>query len=384
MATADPKVTTTGFRWFLLAFIAWSLLSTIPTSSAYIAEGSNGLVRWLWIFGKIAPFYYMWALATPLIYRVSITILHPDRGWLNSVLGHCGIALVLSFGFGYIMHFNNWQEWLVGSIAPGYYAMSAFSYMFILLGIYFYQLHERVRKQDAQLSEQSKHALQLEANLARSQVERLRGQMNPHFLFNALNCIGSLIDTGRNDRAYLALEDLGGLLRTSLEHRDQELVALEEELAFTKRYLAMEQMRFGDRLQLEISVDSAARQWSVPPFLLQPLIENVVRHTVAPTHRNVTIELEARRNESGIEIVVTDDGGGTSVSRSSDGTGVGLDNLQKRLDLIYGYEDLLAFRQDANGTRVKVTIPEARKPREASNNHQDAGRQDATRLQTQS
>ncbi|MDX1556704.1 MAG: histidine kinase, partial [Xanthomonadales bacterium] len=261
-------------KWMLFALAGWTVLAAIPTSSAYIAEGSLGVRRWLFIFGNIAPYYYLWALFTPAIYRLSTTVLNPARGILPAVLGHTAIAVSLSLVFGFVLHYENWHAWLMGAHAPGYYTMSAFSYIFILLGIYLYALQDRVRRQDALIARQQRHELALESSLARSQIEALRGQMNPHFLFNALNCIGALIETGQNDRAYEALEDLGALLRTSLEHRNHELVPLREELAFARRYIAMEQVRFGARLEMDISVDSAADQWMVPPFVLQPLIEN--------------------------------------------------------------------------------------------------------------
>lgn len=345
-------------KWFLFALLTWTVLAAIPTSSAYIAEGSPGLSRWLRIFGYIAPYYYLWALATPGIYRLSTTILHPGHGWPRAAIGHLATAWAISAAFGYVLHFGNWRAWLIGEIAPGFFAMSGFSYLFILLGIYFYNLQQQVRRQEAQIAGQRQKAVELEASLARAQVERLRGQMNPHFLFNALNCIGALIETRQNDRAYEALEDLGGLLRTSLEHRNQEMVPLSEELAFSRRYVSMEQVRFGDRLQLSVSVDSAADKWMVPPFLLQPLIENTVKHAVAPSHVPVTIDIRAARCASGIKLEVNDDGGGTRLKASGNGTGVGLENLRGRLELIYADRARLDFEQDESGTRVALYLPD--------------------------
>ena len=345
-------------KWFLLALLAWSVLAAIPTSSAYIAEGSLGLARWLRVFGYIAPFYYLWALVTPAIYRLSVNGLHPRHGWMRAVAGHVAVAAGLSVAFGSILHFGNWRAWLIGEIAPGFYTMSGFSYGFILLCIYFYTLQERIRRQESLLAEQRHRALELQASLAKSQIEHLRGQMNPHFLFNALNCIGALIETGRNDQAYEALEDLGGLLRTSLEHRDQELVPLSEELEFSRRYVRMEQVRFGERLRIELRVDSAAAQWMVPPFLLQPLIENTVKHAVAPSRSPVTIRIAALRSAGGIDIQVSDDGGGSRLRPTGNGTGVGLENLRKRLELTYGERARLAFEQDETGTQVSLYLPD--------------------------
>lgn len=348
----------TRTRWILLALAAWTVLAAIPTSSAYIAEGSLGLGRWLRIFTNIAPYYYLWGLATPGIYRVSMSWLSPERGWLQAIAGHAALALALSLVFGFLLHFDNWPAWLYGQHAAGYYAMSSFSYVFILLGIYLYALNQKLRAQEALIAEQRERALRLEASLARAQVELLRGQMNPHFLFNALNCIGALIETRRNDQAYEALEDLGSLLRTSLEHRNQDLVPLGEELAFARRYVAMEQVRFGERLRIHVDVDSATAQWMVPPFILQPLIENTVKHAVAPSRSVVNIEVTGKRVAGGIELSVIDDGGGNQPGSRSSGTGVGLESLRKRLALIYGDQARMDFMQDTAGTRVSLYLPD--------------------------
>jgi len=345
-------------KWIVFAFLAWSVLAAIPTSSAYLAEGSHGFARWLRIFGNIAPYYYLWALLTPAIYWLSIQTLHPARGWMRAIAGHALTAAILSAAIGFLVQNANWQAWLLGIHAPGYYAMSAFSYVFILLGIYLYELQQKVRRQDALIAEHRERELELETSLAKSQIETLRGQMNPHFLFNALNCIGALIETGQNDRAYGALEDLGALLRSSLEHRDRELVPLREEVAFAQRYVAMEQVRFGNRLQIIVEMDTAAAGWAVPPFLLQPLIENTVKHAVAPSHDTVTVTVTARRNGRALDLQVIDDGGGSSCAGLSSGPGVGLDNLRRRLELIYGGAASLRFEQDELGTRISLLIPD--------------------------
>lgn len=344
-------------KWMLFALAAWTVLAAIPTSSGYIADGSQGLRRWLWMFSYIAPYYYLWALTTPAIYRLSNTTLHPRNGWPLVIIGHCAIAITLTAIFGLVIHQENWRAWLIGVNAPGYFAMSGFSYIFILLGIYLYRLQERVREQQQRIATQRQRELELEASLAKSQMELLRGQMNPHFLFNALNCIGALIEARDNDRAYEALEDLGGLLRTSLEHRNQQVVKLSDELAFAKRYVALEQVRFGARLRIETRVDSAASRWMVPPFLLQPLIENTVKHALAPSRDTVTITIRARRDGDDLDLQVQDDGCGTAKHASSEGTGVGLENLRKRLALIYGDAASLEIEQDDGGTRVKLRIP---------------------------
>ncbi|MDX1381799.1 MAG: histidine kinase [Xanthomonadales bacterium] len=344
-------------RWAGFALIAVVAMGSIPTSSAYLAAGSQGFGQWLRFFSYIGPYYLMWAVASVGIYRLAVGVLHPRHGWTRAVAGHLVLLVVLSLAWGRVVHHENWQLWLFGGNAPGYHAMSVASYLLILLGIYLYRLERRVRHQQATISEQRERELGLQASLARSQVESLRGQMNPHFLFNALNCIGALIETRENDRAYEALEDLGTLLRTSLEHRDQELIPLADELAFAQRYVAMERVRFGERLGFDMRADSVARQWPVPPFVLQPLIENAIKHAVAPSREAVMIRVQATREDGRLELVVSNTNAAAN-RPARHGTGVGLGNLRQRLGLVYGDHASLHFEQDAEQTRVSLSLPD--------------------------
>lgn len=343
-------------KWIALSLLGWTFLAAIPTSSAYIIDGSAGFGRWLGIFRYIAPWYYLWALVTPLIYRLGQGPLSPQRSWPMAVAGHILLAAGFSMLFAVLIHQDNAPAWLAGRNAIGYYAMSAFSYLLILMGIHGYNIQQRLRQQEALVAREQQRALQLKADLAAAQIAQLRGQMNPHFLFNALNCIGALIETGRNDQAYTALEDLGDLLRTSLERRDQGLAPLNEELQFAERYLAMERVRFGERLQVTTDVDSAAAQWPVPAFLLQPLIENAIKHAVAPSKKPVTVNITACRDGEHVRIEVADTGSNPS---GAPGTGVGLENLGKRLQLLYGEQAELEFVQNEGGARVILRIPQA-------------------------
>ena len=342
-------------RWFLLTFLAWSLLAAIPTSSAYLAAGSGGVGRWLLFFSYIGPYYYLWALASVGIFLLARGPLNPERGLARCVTGHLAVFLALSVLLGSIIHHQNWHKWLLGENAPGYYAMSFFSYLFILLGVYLFRLQQRVREQERVIAGQLQRELELKASLAQSQIESLRGQMNPHFLFNALNCIGALIETRRNDVAYQAIEDLGELLRTSLEHRSQSLIPLADELAFTRRYVSMERIRFGERLKVEYEIDPAVQSSLVPPFILQPLIENTVKHALAPGRAPVRIRLAARQINGQLELQVFDNGQASDAATA--GTGLGLNNLRERLKLCYGEAGRLKFEQNCRGTFVSLHLP---------------------------
>lgn len=369
-------------RWLVLAALAWFAIAAVPTSSAYLAVGSGGISRWVTYFGYIGSYYLIWVLLTPVVYRLATGIFDPATGWLRALLGHLLIYLVMTTGSALLVHNTNWHAWLLGENAPGYFAMSAFSYVLLLLGIHLFYLQGKVREQDAIIFRQQQQKLELQADLARAQLSSLRGQMNPHFLFNALNCIGALIETRQNANAYQALEDLGSLLRTSLEHNARELIPLLDELAFTRRYLDMERTRFGERLQVEFDVEPGCERWPIPPFLLQPLVENAIKHAVAPSRETILISIKVLICETGLAITVRDTGQALPLERqqaaaAAGSTGLGLSNLRQRLALYYGDKGLLGFSKDAEGYTVQIHIPPANltteKPKPAVEQKQAAG-----------
>jgi len=159
------------------------------------------------------------------------------------------------------------------------------------------------------LREEERRASRLQILNREAELRALRAQLRPHFLFNTLNSIYSLIPS-RPEEAAEMVALLSDLLRETLEHSDQSTVPLENELQLVERYLSIESVRMGDRLQVEIDADPDTLQAEVPPFLLQPLVENAIRHGAAPSLDLVTVRVEARRNGDRITLRVIDDGCG--------------------------------------------------------------------------
>jgi signal transduction histidine kinase len=184
-----------------------------------------------------------------------------------------------------------------------------------------------------------------------AQLAALRAQINPHFLFNALHSVGALVgsDPAGADQA---LERLGDLLRYALHAGDQ--VPLRNELAFTMDYLALEQLRYGDRLRLSRQVDDAAEAVLVPPLILQPLVENAVRHGIADRSAGGSIQLTARVDGGRCRLTVTDDGEG---ARESSSAGVGLASVSRRLSALYGPRARLTVEQRHRGFGVSIDLP---------------------------
>jgi len=222
----------------------------------------------------------------------------------------------------------------------------------VLAGIcYAILLHARVREQEARVARAA--ALQTEAEL-----RALRAQLNPHFLFNTLHSVLALV---RHDprAAEEALEQFGDLLRYTLDTQKKgEVVPLRDELDFVDNYLAIESLRLGDRLRLEIDVDDTARDQLVPAFCLQPLVENSIRHAIAPRAEGGSLSVRVRRSEDALLLEVADDGPGARPVDVDNANGLGLRLVRERLAAHYG--SAAGFdvgpRPDG-GFRVAIRLP---------------------------
>ncbi len=342
------------WRIVVLSFLGWTLLAAIPTTSAYLGMGAEGVELWWAMFRKIGLYYYMWGLAAPLLYRLTDALPYRGRGLLIAVPTHLLVLLVLTFIFGFVAHQETWREWLIGPRAIGYHSMSAFTYALIVLcclAIKFYRL-SLLRQREASNARVLAAELDSKLNLARA--DSLRMQMNPHLLFNALNSIGALIDSSQPDRAYHALEQLADLLRRALRLSQTTEVPLADELNFARAYLALERTRFAERLVVEWQVADEARSLRVPTFVLQPLVENAVKHGVSRSARPVTVTVIAQIADNALEVGVVDDGQTTS---AAEGPQLGIANLRERLRLRYGEEAGVESGRTGTGYASVIRIP---------------------------
>ena len=196
-----------------------------------------------------------------------------------------------------------------------------------------------------------------------SQLKMLRYQMNPHFLFNTMNAITSLVNSGRNREAAKMIDALSVFLRETLQGDPLRRVSLREEIQSMENYLGIEQVRFGDRLAIDIDVEGADPDFRVPGLILQPLAENVVKHAVRPSSRKVTLSVVARQAGERLDIEVSDDGPGIPEMEDgrSSGGGLGLQNVRDRLENIYGAEHGFGIEpREGGGLRVLISIPPER------------------------
>jgi hypothetical protein len=211
-----------------------------------------------------------------------------------------------------------------------------------------------------QLQHEKETALHATAMAHQAQLRMLRYQLNPHFLFNTLNAISTLVLDGRRDQANGMVGALSGFLRYSLDSDPEQRVTLDQEIESVRRYLMIEQVRFGDRLRVGIMVTPEAGSALVPSLILQPLIENAIKYAVSRREEGGRIELVAHTVDGALEITLRDDGPGSAdyAPKSGGGHGVGLANTRERLRVLYGDRQSFTIRTcEPRGTLVTLRLP---------------------------
>jgi two-component sensor histidine kinase len=204
--------------------------------------------------------------------------------------------------------------------------------------------------------ERERRALFLESNLNKARLNALQAQLQPHFLFNTLNAIATLL---RRDpkAAEATLTSLSELLRLSLSQSNNQEISLREEMQFLDRYLEIQQTRFGDRLRFEQQIEPAALDCLVPTLLLQPLVENAIRHGIEPSGNPGVVRVSAQQVDGRLAVSVEDDGVGLGAEPAAS-SGIGLSNLKARLETLYGARQEMHVRaRPEGGVAVRITIP---------------------------
>ena len=230
-----------------------------------------------------------------------------------------------------------------------YNAFTMLAWSVLYIGIRYY----------AALQAERERSLKAEAVAHQAQLEALRYQINPHFLFNALNAVSTLVTEGRNDEASRMLARVSDFLRLTLTAPVRDEVALADEVDYVRQYLEIERVRFGERLRTEFDLAPDVWEAAVPAFVLQPLIENAVRHAIAPRESGGAITLEARRSGEMLQVSIVDDGPGVRDDPQGNGTGrIGLTNTRDRLRQLYGDRGRLQLVSvPGGGTRATIEIP---------------------------
>ena len=202
------------------------------------------------------------------------------------------------------------------------------------------------------------HLARVEGQLARAQLQALNAQIRPHFLFNTLHTIGQLWRSNHSDDADAVLDSLGALFHKVQTSTSRAEIPLAEELAMVREYLAIERARFPDRLRARVLADDDTLDCQVPPLILQPIVENAVRHGISAVSTAGQLDVVAERDNGTLRLTVRDDGPGPGATTTRAGAGVGLRNTRERLAQLYGERGRLTIRRgEVTGTVVVIEVP---------------------------
>ncbi len=345
-----------GFCLFLAALFA---------SQIYLGMLTHGHDWWrlfLWQAGG----WSLWGLAAPAVLALGRR-LRLERGRrVRNVLAHAAIGVVLAIAHlapvtwltQAIDPYQPVQSGLAFSaqyreLIPTWFPLNVLVYWGILGAGQAWHYYRRFRERELRAS-------QLEALLARAELQALKLQLHPHFLFNSLNAVAGLVRRGDNPQAVRMLAGLSDLLRYVLDNAERQTVLLGEELEFIRRYLEIQQLRFGDRLASELAVEPTALAVRVPNLVLQPLVENALEHGVAGRGRG-RIRLTGELRGGRLLLAVEDDGAGLDAGGAS--FGVGLENTRARLEQQYGGDFGLELALgDGGGVVARLDLPAAPEP----------------------
>ncbi len=353
----------------LLLFGGWTIFGLFFTIQSFISNAYFGryvsFERTLFPWLSIA---YVWALLTPFVIKAAHRFPLEKKKLPTRIGIHFFVSIIISLLQLAVYTFV--REWVMGDSPMSFLPSKAFDLLvaefhfnillyWILIGLYqayiYYYRFRQHEKRSAQLEIEAAH---LETSLAQSHLQVLKMQLQPHFLFNTLNTISGLVheDARAADRM---IARLSSLLRTSLDKIGVQEVPLKEEIDFLKKYLDIEQIRYGDRLNVQFSTPAETLDALVPYMVLQPLVENSVRYAVAPRLEGGRISIEAERIGESLYLKVCDNG-----QNIKDGEKpniyerVGLSNTRARLNQLYGNDQQFHYEISATGEMaVALKIP---------------------------
>jgi two-component system, LytTR family, sensor kinase len=347
-------------RWIFFALV-WTLLGVSFALSTYLgALQDNVQVSWKRALSGYLADFYLWGMLSPLIFRLARRFELRDH-FPRNLLIHLATSIVLSafvlsaasplvWYFGYVNTVRNptlWILWRNNAFSPYYFHQGLTIYWTTLVVAHALHYYRGLREGEAKTAK-------LSAQLAQAQLQALKMQIHPHFLFNTLNSISALLHKDV-EAADEMIARLGDFLRLTLKRSDAQTVDFEQELEFVRCYLDIEHIRFQDRLSVAMEIEPQTLKFMVPNLILQPIVENSVRHGVAKQVGPGRITIRARQESDRLILQVEDNGPGLKSDFNGSTLGIGLSNTRARLEQFYG-DDFNFQIANANGRGVTVTL----------------------------
>jgi hypothetical protein len=355
MSVSKPEWPGTLRLWIALIWLAVGVLNGAQIVIGMHAAGMRH--HWAALFFVNTISWLVWACATPLVFSLG------DRFPISRALGWKGclvhLAALLSIVFVDALWISAWYHWL----NPLAESPKPPPLSYLLVNALFERCHVGMITYVAILAAghtiaSLKRLAMREAELSKAQLDSLRRQLEPHFLFNTLNGVAGLVREGKNAAAVEMIAGLSDLLRHVLEGGDRELVPLAEELSFLERYIELQSMRFGDRLKVVVGVPPDLYGARVPSLILQPLVENAIQHGIGRRVEGGVIHVCAAGSDGMLTLSVHNDGPALPPGGIEPGCGVGIANTRRRLAALYGPECALVVRNHAlAGVETIVRVP---------------------------
>lgn len=353
--------------WFriILIFLGIGLVALLASMqmSGQACLFENREIRYPYFLPINLLYFLCWGILFPVIQKLCHFISKRVNKWFLMVLLHIGLGILIS-----LLHLLIFSVLIHTGIAinlvtlPGRYNLSTLAYRWMNSNIYiyiaiagflhFFYFYRQHREKALQTS-------QLETQMVQIQLQSLKSQLHPHFLFNALNTISAYVKKNP-DIAIKMTARLSDLLRLTMDTKTHLEISLKEELKIVDNYLEIEKLRFADRLQVKTDIAPDTGDALVPAMLLQPLAENAVRHGISKKMDKGCITILSQRRNEKLELMVQDDGPGMKENavEESMSRGIGLKNIRERLKKFYGDKSLMTIDSKENrGFMVKITIP---------------------------
>jgi two-component system, LytTR family, sensor kinase len=336
---------------WLVSFAVWTVVGVFNIAPTVIGNLSSDKPFPRLFVELITESVWVWSLYTPLI--LWLCLWQPLRGRAIAIHAVCALALavvdpIIDTPFVQLVEPKPepYKQRLLEDLF-----INVFSYVAVA-GIGHALAYRR------RLAEQRTRDAELETQLMRARLDALTARLHPHFLFNALHSVSALIRTGERTEAIHAVAVLGDLLRDVL-HANDQVVPLAREVAWIRRYLEIEQMRFQDRLTTEVRIDDDLEQALVPPLILNVLVENAIRHGVEARVGASRVEVIARRDDDALCLEVSDEGDAAAASTEAarEGNGLGLRVTRERLAHMYGDTSRVDLDIRAGGSRATIRVP---------------------------
>jgi two-component system, LytTR family, sensor kinase len=351
-------------RWFWIAVIWCGIGLFDATQTVFVMRAEGMHHAWVRLFVALLISWLPWMLATPLALRLARR--YPPSRWKRVSTWAVHLAACAGIGLVFSAWVAMWEEWLnPWMLMPGpdpflqlwrqKFLNGLLSYLILysLILLVGHMLDSREK-----LARQRTETARLNEQLSKAQLNALRRQIEPHFLFNTLNAIAGLVREKRSDAAVSMIAGLSDFLRRVIEDSDRQQVPLAEELQFTQQYLDIQKVRFAERLQFGVDVPAELLPAQVPSLILQPMVENAVKHGIAKRVQGGAIRISASRSNGRLTLRVYNDGPGLPAGWEKNQPGIGIANVQTRLQSLYGDAFEMSVRnREPGGVEVSVSLP---------------------------